>query len=91
MARRTEWQDYLALRSLIESAIGEALDNADADYFEVYTFAISPDLSEVVCYNDESEDETEMQFIERHKGWNIESAVSFEDALDIANLYFDIR
>lgn len=54
------------------------------------SLAISPDLENVDCIVDPSSFELQ-DFIRQHEGWNIESATTIEDAIDKADLYFDLR
>lgn len=88
MARVSEWQRYNLLRSTIESALEEV--GAEEDDFMV--MAISPDLDEVEILLARDMEEGDMaEFIKEHEGWNIEAPTSMEDAIGIADFYFDLR
>lgn len=88
MAKVSEWQRYNMLRSTIESVLEEV--GAEEDDFMV--MAISPDLDKVeILLARDMEDGDMAEFIKEHEGWNIESPTSTEDAIGIANLYFDLR
>ena len=92
MAGSKEWNRYHELRS----AISEAIENAMYGCYEPdevpneISLAISPDLENVDCLVDPSSFELQ-DFIRHHDGWNIESATTIEDAIDKADLYFDLR
>ena len=92
MARSIDWQRYHLLQDLIAEAIGIAVDADGDDYFETYTFAVNPDLCEVVCWN-ESCGLSEMEFFDKYTrlGYTLESATSLEDAVACADYYFDLR
>lgn len=88
MAKASEWQKYNMLRSTIESALEEV--GAEEDDFMV--MAISPDLDEVeILLARDMEDGDMAEFIKKHEGWDIEAPTGTEDAIGIANLYFDLR
>ena len=91
MARASEWQRYELLRNLIATAIEDASWNgSDMDAPEEYLLFISEGLDEVVCYIDQAP-EQELALIEEYDGWHVETATSYEDAIDVANMYFDLR
>lgn len=88
MAKASEWQRYNMLRSTIESA----LEEAGAEENDFMVMAISPDLDEVeILLARDMEDGDMVKFIKEHEGWNIESPTGTEDAIGIADLYFDPR
>ena len=85
MAKTSDWQRYQMLRNIINSA----LEDIDAEEGDTVTLAISPDLSEVCAnvgttppFEDGDED---------FDGWFIETAYSYEEALSVADKYFDLR
>ena len=92
MAKQTDWARCQALRHLISEEIESAMYGCyepDEVPNEI-TMAISPELDEVHCIVDLSSVEV-MDFIEQQDGWHIESATTIEDAVDKADLYFDLR
>ena len=91
MARASEWQRYQLLKGLIETAIEDASWNgSDTDAPEEYLLFISQGLDEVVCFIDQSP-EQELALIEEYDGWHVETATCYEDAVSVAELYFDLR
>ena len=90
MATRTDWARYNCLRALIADAIEEAWDDDNDESPDEYLIAISPDLDEVhVLLDGETEDVWE--FLREYDGWHIESATSYDDACEVADMYFDLR
>ncbi len=89
MATRTDWARYQMLRDLIAEAIEEAWDD-DNESPDEYLIAISKDLDEVHVLLD-GETEEVWQFLREYDGWNIESATSYDDACEVADMYFDLR
>lgn len=92
MAKQTEWARCKALCNLISEEIESAMYGCyepDEVPNEI-SLAISPELDEVHCLVDPSSMEV-MDFIEQHEGWHIEGATTIEDAIDKADLYFDLR
>lgn len=88
MAQASEWQKYQLLRSTIISALEEV--GAEEDDFMV--MAVSPDLDKVeILLARDMKDGDMAEFIKAHDGWNIESPTSTEDAIGIADLYYDPR
>lgn len=80
---------YRQLRDLIQKAI-EEMEPEDGIVDGAITICIAPDLSEVYATTMPWwEDERLADIITEE--WNIETATTYEDALDIAYLYFDIR
>lgn len=80
---------YRQLRDLIQKAI-EEIEPEDGIVDDAITICISPDLSEVYATTAPWwEDERLADIIT--EDWNIENATNYEDALDIAYLYFDLR
>ena len=91
MARASEWRRYQLLKDLIARAIEDASWNgSDMDAPEEYLLFISEGLDEVVCFIDQSPAQ-ELALIEEYDGWHVESATCYEDAVNVAELYFDIR
>lgn len=92
MASRSDWSRWRILRGLIESEIEDKMWGVyapDESPNEI-TMAISPELDVVHVLLDPSSFEV-MDFVQQHEGWHIESATSCEDAVDKADLYFDLR
>lgn len=86
MAQASEWQRYHMLRDLIASAIEDAVSDNDYEWYDgAITIAISPDLMEVRAGF------APWWELGDCDGWNIETATSLEDAIGIADLYFDLR
>lgn len=89
MARTNEWLKYQMLVSKIEDAISDAMTDGeygDCDAPYEYTIFISPDLDKVVvCLDDDWNWEVASQ------GWFVESATNYEDAVGVAENYFDLR
>ena len=84
--KKSERRALEDLRDLIVRAIDEELNAAEVtpDQAGEITVYISPNLDEVQVYLDgRGNDELE--------GWFVESAYTYEDALYIADKYFDIR
>lgn len=86
---RTDWARYLMLRDLIAESIEDAWDD-DNESPDEYLIAISPDLDEVHVLLD-GETEEVWRFLREYDGWNIESATSYDDAFEVADMYFDLR
>lgn len=89
MAKTSTWAKYTALRQTIASAIEDVWDNDNENPYD-YLLAISPDLDEVEALLD-GETEDVWRFLRDHQDWNIESATNYEDAINVADLYFDLR
>lgn len=92
MAKLRDATRWRALRDLISEEIESAMYGCyepDEVPNEI-SLAISPELDEVHCLVDPSSMEV-MDFIEQHEGWHIEGATTIEDAIDKADLYFDLR
>lgn len=89
MATRTDCARYQMLRDLIASAIEEAWDD-DNESPDEYLIAISKDLDEVHVLLD-GETEEVWEFLREYDGWHIESATSYDDACEVADMYFDLR
>ena len=89
MARLSEWAQYQNLRNLIEKAI-EEMEPENGIVDGAITICISPDLSEVYAttlpwWDDERLADT------IGTDWHIETATNYEDAMELAKLYFDLR
>lgn len=90
MARLTEWQMYQNLKGLIETAISDACaDYDDCDVPLEYNIAISPNLDEVIVVVDD--DSALFSLIAEHRDWFIETATNYDDAVDVAEKFFDLR
>lgn len=92
MAKLKDATMWRALRDLISEEIESAMYGCyepDEVPNEI-SLAISPELDEVHCLVDPSSMEV-MDFIEQHEGWHIEGATTIDDAIDKADLYFDLR
>ena len=89
MAQLSEWTRFENLRNLIVKAIEEVWDS-DNENPDSYLMAISPELDEVHVLLD-ADTEAEWKFLREHEGWNIESATDYESAVDVAQMYFDLR
>ena len=89
MATRTDWARYQMLRDLIAQAIEDAWDDENESPDE-YLIAISKDLDEVHVLLD-GETEEIWKFLREDDGWHIESATSYDDACEVADMYFDLR
>lgn len=89
MATRTDWARYQMLRDLIARAIEDAWDDENENPDE-YLIAISKDLDEVHVLLD-GETEEVWKFLREYDGWHIESATSYDDACEVADMYFDLR
>lgn len=89
MAKTSTWAKYTALRQTIASAIEDVWDNDNENPYD-YLLAISPDLDEVEALLDGDEVEV-WAFLRDHQDWHIESATNYEDAINVADLYFDLR
>lgn len=89
MARVSDWVRWHHLQECIANAIEDAL-YGDEDFEPTsYTIAINPTFDEVaVCLDEDS-----LGFITEYvsKGWAIESATNYEDAIAVADMYFDLR
>ena len=85
----TDWARYNCLRALIAEAIEDAWDD-DNESPDEYLIAISPDLDEVHVLLD-GETEEVWKFLREYDGWHIESATSYDDACEVADMYFDLR
>lgn len=84
---RADWAAYLRLRDRIADAIAVAIPNYhDGDELSVF---ISPDLDEVEAglgaWWDDRDDETIPE------DWYKENVASLEDAVNLADKYFDLR
>lgn len=93
MANRLEWERYNSLKNTIADAISDAVADADMDDCDAplkYVIFISENLENAVCFIDIS-DEQELALIENYDDWHYETATSYEDAINIANNYFDLR
>lgn len=89
MAQISEHQRWRVLRDLIEKAI-EEIEPEGGIIEDAIEICISPDLSEVYATTMPWwEDERLANII--GSDWHIETATNYEDALDIADLYFDLR
>lgn len=89
MAKFSEHTRRNALRELIEAAIEDEMTGQLHEEVTDITLAISPDLTEVYagidgCAPFEDGDES-------FDDWSIEHADSIGEAIDIADLYFDLR
>lgn len=93
MARRNEWAKYQSLRDTIEDAICDAMcDFEDDDQYtpEDYLIFISRDLENAVCFLD-ADDATQFALIQNYDEWFCETATNYEDAINVADNYFDLR
>ena len=90
MATSKDWAEYKSLVNAIADAIDSACENGLDENKGKIVLAISPDLDDVQCILDGSSFEV-IEFLSRHNGWHIESATNYEDAVRIADLYFDLR
>lgn len=89
MAKISEWVKHHHLQECIANAIEDALYGDEGFEPTSYTIAISPGLDEVaVCLDEDS-----LEFITQYAGagWSIESATNYEDAIAVADMYFDLR
>lgn len=89
MARTIEWVKYQLLQAKINEAIEDAM--ADAEYGDCdapleYAIFISPDLENVVvCLDGDWDWELERD------GWFVETATNYDDAVEVAEKFFDLR
>ena len=92
MAKADNWSAWRILRGLIMEEIESAMYGCyepDEDPNEI-VLAINPALDEVDCIVDPSSTEV-LDFIAQHDGWHIESETNYEDAIEVADKYFDLR
>lgn len=89
MAKISEWSRYQLLKDLIEKAIEDAVYGYKDEVWH-YLIFISDDLSEVVCFVNQSDAE-QAALIEDYLDWHVETATNYEDAVEIAQNYFDLR
>lgn len=91
MAHKSEFLMMLGLRALIGSALEEIdAPKIDKDWEQAVTICISPDFDVVYAtFENWWDDERLSELID--KSWHFETAKSYADALDLAELYFDIR
>ena len=85
MASSKVWLKREQLRSLIASALDEI--GYEGGFVSV---AVSPNLDEVYATTHPSWDDERLDMA-LSENWFFESATSYEDALNIADKYFDLR
>ena len=93
MATIGDWTRYRLLRDLIAEAIDEAWADEgyeDCDAPEAFNVVISPDLQSVYATTEPWWDDERLNMA-LSENWFFESATSYEDALNIADKYFDLR
>ena len=93
MATVSDWSRYRQLRDLIAQAIDEAWDNeewGDGEMPETFNVVISPTLDRAYATSLPWWDDETLNMA-LSENWFFESATSYEDALNIADKYFDLR
>ena len=86
MATVRDWAKYQLLRDLI----AEALEEAGIEDNKAVSFVISPALDQVYATAEPWWDDETLNMA-LSANWFFESAASSEDALEIADKYFDLR
>ena len=86
MATVRDWTNYQLLRDLI----AEALEEAGIEDNKAVSLVISPALDKVYATTEARWDD-EILNMALSADWFFESAASHEDAIQIADKYFDLR
>lgn len=92
MATVSDWAKYRQLRNLISQAVDEAWDNeewGDGEMPETFNVVISPTLDRAYATSLPWWDDERLNMA-LSENWFFESATSYEDALNIADKYFDL-